>query len=253
VGEYREAIDALHADTVVGVATSAVRDSENGDVLRDDLRERFGVDLRTISGDSEALLTFSGASAGKPAAGQTTVVVDIGGGSTEFVVGQPGGEPTFHVSTRMGSVRHTERHLAHDPPSGDELRALTRDVDEILTAEIPAEVRADVEHAIAVAGTATSLGAIDLRLEPYDPDRVQGHQLSLAACDAALAALAEVPLEERRRVTGLHPDRAPTIVAGVAILVRSLRAFGLERVEISEADVLHGAALAAAEGRLPTG
>jgi exopolyphosphatase/guanosine-5'-triphosphate,3'-diphosphate pyrophosphatase len=116
---------------------------------------------------------------------------------------------------------------------------------------VPAEIRAEVNDSIAVAGTATSLAAIDLELDTYDPDRVHGHRLALAACERILGRLAALPVEERRSVTGLHPDRAPTIVAGVAILTRSLRAFGLDEVEISEADILHGAALTAAREGVP--
>jgi len=94
-----------------------------------------------------------------------------------------------------------------------------------------------------VAGTATSLASIDLALEPYDPTKVDGHRLTLDACVRMLAELAVLPLEERKKVTGLHPDRAPTIVAGAVILVESMRVFGLDLVETSEADILHGAAL----------
>jgi exopolyphosphatase/guanosine-5'-triphosphate,3'-diphosphate pyrophosphatase len=275
LGAYREVIDRLGASEVVAVATSAMRDAENGPAFRDDLRERFRIDARTISGDEEARLTFRGATAGRvpapgspsrsegpgavPAgggdeadaaaggAGALITVIDIGGGSTEYVAGGPGGDPEFHVSTRMGSVRHSERFLESDPPSHDELEALSADAERIVKAEAPAEVRERTERFIAVAGTATSLAAIDQELDPYDPDRVHGYRLSLAACERMLAMLACLPLDERRRVTGLPPDRAPTIVAGAVILVESIRAFGLDGVEISEADLLHGAALIAAE------
>ena len=177
-------------------------------------------------------------------------MIDIGGGSTEYVVGHPGSEPSFHVSTRMGSVRHTERHLHSDPPAEAELARLAEDADRIIEADVPAAIRAEVERGIAVAGTATSLAAIDQRLDPYDPERVHGHrphrERVRRACSAMLAAL---PVAERREVAGLLPDRAPTIVAGVTILARSLHAFGLGEVEVSEADILHGAALdAAAKG-----
>ena len=97
-----------------------------------------------------------------------------------------------------------------------------------------------------MAGTATSLAAIDQELDPYDSAKVHGYQVSLAAAERILAMLAALPLGERRQVPGLHPDRAPTIVAGVAILVESIRAFGLDEIEVSEADILHGAALDAA-------
>ena len=238
---YREQMERLGAERVVGVATSAVRDAENGAEFREALEERFGVDVRTISGDEEARLTFRGATAGRPAAEGPTLVLDIGGGSTEFVIGTPGSDPDFHVSTRLGSVRHTERHLHDDPPRPEQVAELSAEVERT----IAESVRQEVSTGIAVAGTPTSLAAIEQALDPYDPNRVHGYRLTLAACERMLAMLAALPLERRRGVTGLHPDRAPTIVAGTVILVEAMRAFGLEEIETSEADILHGAALAA--------
>jgi exopolyphosphatase/guanosine-5'-triphosphate,3'-diphosphate pyrophosphatase len=241
---YRKTIDGLGGERVVAVATSAMRDAENGPAFRDEIRRRFDIDARTISGDEEARLTFLGATAGR-VAGAETLVIDIGGGSTEYVTGQPGGDPGFHVSTRMGSVRHSERHLHSDPPTAAELAALAEDARAVVEGDVPPEVRTRVEGGIAVAGTATSLAAIDQELDPYDPDKVHGYRLSRASCERLVARLAALPLAERRRVPGLHPDRAPTIVAGAAILLESIRSFDLDDVEISENDILHGAALAA--------
>jgi exopolyphosphatase/guanosine-5'-triphosphate,3'-diphosphate pyrophosphatase len=241
---YRQALDEHSAERVVAVATSAMRDAANGPEFRDEIERRFGLDARTISGDEEARLTFLGATAGRdPAA--ATLVVDIGGGSTEFVVGHPGGDPEFHLSTRLGSVRHTERHLHTDPPTAAELDALAQDARAIVEAEVPAGVRAGVGAGIAVAGTATSLAAIDQELDPYDPERVHGYRLGVASCERLLARLAALTVVQRREVSGLHPDRAPTIVAGAGILLESMRACGLDEIEISENDILHGAALAA--------
>jgi exopolyphosphatase / guanosine-5'-triphosphate,3'-diphosphate pyrophosphatase len=242
LGDYREVIDRLGAERVVAVATSAMRDAENGPAYRQHVLERFGIDARTISGDKEASLSFLGATAGRDGGGPT-MLVDIGGGSTEYVIGRPREDPDFHVSTRMGSVRHTERFLAQDPPAPEEMDALRADVRRMVDEEVPAEFRQSTEHGIAVAGTATTLAAIDQELDPYDPDRVHGYRLDLASGERILAMLAALPLEARRGVTGLHPDRAPSIVAGAAILVESIRGFGLDAVEISEADILHGAAL----------
>jgi exopolyphosphatase / guanosine-5'-triphosphate,3'-diphosphate pyrophosphatase len=244
---YRDVIDRLGAERVVAVATSAMRDAENGPAYREQVQKRFGIDARTISGDREARLTFLGATAGRYD-DESTMVVDIGGGSTEYVAGRPRRDPDFYVSTRMGSVRHTERYLMHDPPAREEVAALSADAERIVEHEVPAEVREPTEHGIAVAGTATTLAAIDQELDPYDPDRVHGYRLDLASCRRILTMLAALPLDQRRRVTGLHPDRAPSIVAGAAILVESIRGFGLAGVEISEADILHGAALAAEDG-----
>jgi exopolyphosphatase/guanosine-5'-triphosphate,3'-diphosphate pyrophosphatase len=244
LSEYRAAIDRHGAERVVAVATSAMRDAANGPRFRDEIERRFGIDARTISGDEEARLTFLGATAGRDL-GAHTLVIDIGGGSTEFVTGRPGADPGFHVSTRMGSVRQTERHLHGDPPTRDELAALAADVNSIVDAGVPAPVREPVETGIAVAGTATSLAAIDQELDPYDPERVHGYRLGLATCERLLGRLAELPLERRRELRGLHPDRAPTIVAGAGILVESMRSCGLGEIEVSEHDILHGAALTA--------
>ncbi|MGI8511296.1 MAG: Ppx/GppA phosphatase family protein, partial [Solirubrobacteraceae bacterium] len=142
-----------------------------------------------------------------------------------------------------GVVRQSERHVHTDPPAPAELQDLADEVRELISAAIPDAVRAKVGGAIAVAGTVTSCAAIEQALDPYDPDRVHGFVLERADCELLLARLAGMALAERRTVVGLHPDRAPTIVAGIVILVEALRAFGLERVEVSERDLLWGAAL----------
>jgi len=246
---YREIADAAGAEKRIAVATSAVRETDNGPELAAHVRDEIGFDIRTIDGDEEARLTFLGATSNRP--GPTdhthpeTLVVDIGGGSTEFVSGHPSAAPTFHVSTRLGSVRQTERHLAHDPPHHSELEALADEACQIVAAAVPAAVRDNVGKLIAVAGTPTSLAAIDQRLDPYDPERVDGYVLERATCERILAQLAVLPLHKREAVTGLLPDRAPTIVAGVAILVEALRLFGVQEIEVSEADILDGAALSA--------
>src|SRR5438445_1198291 len=177
-------------------------------------------------------------------AGLVARLAYIGAGSAEFAVGEPGAEPDFHASTRAGSVRQTERHIKGDPPPPDQVADAADEVRAIITGDVPAEVRRSVKRGVAVAGTATSLAAIDQELDPHDPEKVDGYQLELGACERMLALLAELPLERRRRVAGLHPDRAPTIVAGAVILIEAMRACGLEVVETSEADILHGVALA---------
>ena len=229
IAVYREVIDRLGAERVVALATSAMRDADNGPEFRDYLKQRFGIDARTISGDEEARLTFLGATSDRND-DRESVVIDIGGGSTEYVVGRPGGDLEFHTSTQMGSVRHTERFLHTDPPKPEELQRLAVAVAE----QVPS---VSVEQGIAVAGTATSLAAIN------GAEEVHGYRMSLATCERLVAMLAGMPLDERRRVEGLHPDRAPTIVAGAVILTESIRALGLTEIEVSEADLLHGAAL----------
>ena len=246
VAEYRKLIDEHDVETVVGVATSAVRDSQNGEQFRTQLTERFGIEARTISGEEEARLAFLGATSARPPGGEPILMLDIGGGSTEFVVGVPGLTPTFHASTRAGSVRQTERHLRDDPPTEQQLAAVAGEVAAIIEAEVPRKTRREAASGIAVAGTATTLAAIDQELDPYDPDRVHGYRLDRYAVEEILSHLAKITLAERREITGLHPDRAPTIVAGAIILREAMRAFDFDWMETSEADILHGAALEAA-------
>ena len=156
-------------------------------------------------------------------------MIDIGGGSTEFVVGHAG-EMDFHVSTQAGVVRQTERHLHTDPPTADELRALSADVRGIVEDGVAPEIRARVQAGVAVAGTATQCAAIDQELEPYDPGRVHGYALSRDRLEALLDRLAALPLDERAsRSAACTPTARPTIVAGVAILLRGDGAFGLDR------------------------
>lgn len=244
LADYHGLIDRLEAERTVAVATSAIRDAQNGEDFRAELRDRFGIDARTISGNEEARLTFLGATSGRPES-HATLVLDIGGGSTELVIGRPGTTPDFDVSTQAGSVRQTERHLAGDPPSPDQLTALVQEVRAIVAAAVPPALREETRTGIAVAGTATSLAAISQELDPYDPARVHGFELLRGEAERIFAMLAALPLEERRAVTGLHPERAPTIVAGAGILVETMRAFDLDSMEVSEADILHGAVLAA--------
>jgi exopolyphosphatase / guanosine-5'-triphosphate,3'-diphosphate pyrophosphatase len=241
--EYRKEIDEHGGADAVAVLTSAVRDAANGQEFSDTVRERWGIRPYVLSGDEEARLTFLGATSERDPDEQTpTLVIDIGGGSTEFVIGV-GREMSFHVSNQAGVVRQTERHLHSDPPTADEQAALAADVRETLSAGVPDRWRRDVGHAIAVAGTATSLASIAQELVPYDPEKVEGFVLTAQECRRLLDRLAGMTLEERRQVPGLHPDRAPTIVAGAIILLVTLELFGLDQVEVSEHDILRGAAI----------
>jgi len=241
IGEYTDILRELGAETVEAIATSAVRDAENGGAFVAELRERFALSARVLDGEEEARLTYLGATS-EEAPTVPTLVIDIGGGSTELIVGT-GREISFHTSLQAGVVRHTERHIASDPPTAAELESLASDVRGLIEGAVGTGVRA--EQGIAVAGTPTSLAAIEMELVPYDPARVHGHVLALPSVQRMLSRLASVPLAERTKIPGLHVDRAPTIVAGVVILVEAMRAFELEQVTVSEHDILYGTALAA--------
>ena len=239
LADYRRVVEELGAERTLCVATSAVRDAENGEAFLGEVEWSYGFETRLLSGEEEALLTFRGVTAGRELA-DGTVVIDVGGGSTELVVGGGSGVES-HESVDVGSVRMTERFLGSDPPASSELAECAAAVRTAVGERAPARA------AIGVAGTVTSLAALDLGLVEYDPARVHGHRLSAAAVEAQLERLAALPLGARRRVPGLEPDRAPVIVAGSVVVLEVLRAFGLDGLEASEHDLLHGAALAAAE------
>jgi exopolyphosphatase/guanosine-5'-triphosphate,3'-diphosphate pyrophosphatase len=255
LADYRAAIDRLGATANLAVLTSAVRDAANGGPFAQRVREDFGLDAKVLSGDEEAQLTFLGAMSGRPELGvddaedggeagdsPPTVIIDIGGGSTEFVVGV-GRTARFHTSLRAGVVRMSERHIHSHPPHPHQLQALAQDVHSTLLDGLPDDECAAVQRGIAVAGTATSAAAIDQELDPYDPARVHGYQLQLGTVEMLLARLADMDEQQRRQVVGLHPDRAPTIVAGMILLEEAMHAFELESVEVSEHDILYGGAL----------
>jgi exopolyphosphatase/guanosine-5'-triphosphate,3'-diphosphate pyrophosphatase len=241
--DYRTLIEHHKADRALAVLTSAVRDAANGGEFAQTVAEHFGLEPHILAGEDEARLTFLGATSERdPHDSTPTLVIDIGGGSTELVIGR-GRRAEFHVSTQAGVVRQTERHLHHDPPTASELDALARDVRAILEQAVPPQQREAVAHAIAVAGTATSLAAIAQELDPYDPVKVHRYVLIAAERERIRARLAAMTLEQRQLVPGLDPARAPTIVAGVVILKEVMALFGLDEVEVSEHDILRGAAL----------
>ena len=223
--DYRRTLEQLGAERVLAVATSAVRDAENGEAFLGEVEWSYGFTTQLASGDEEAQLTRRGV---QPPPG--TLVLDIGGGSTELVVDD------FHVSLPMGAVRFTERWGEH--------RAAIEEAATMLLAE---HVDVHPRAAIGVAGTVTTLAALDLGLEQYERDRVNAHVLTRRAAQTQLYRLADLSLEERKRVPALEPERAPVIVAGAAILVATLAYFGLNAITVSERDILDGIALAAAE------
>ena len=226
LADFRRELERRGAERTLAVATSAVRDAGNGEAFLGEIEWSYGFSTRLLSGDEEARLTYRGVTAGGPLEAGT-LVVDIGGGSTELILADR------HTSLDIGCVRMTERFGEDADAIGAYVRSVTP--------------KLDVRGAVGVAGTVTSLAALDLGLVDYDPERVHGHVLTAPAVDEQLARLAALPLEERRRLPGLEPERAPVIVAGAAILRELLRRYSLDRIEVSEHDLLHGAALAAAE------
>jgi exopolyphosphatase/guanosine-5'-triphosphate,3'-diphosphate pyrophosphatase len=241
IADYVAICREYGVDRIAAIATSAVRDASNGSAFVAELRERFALSARVLDGEEEARLTYRGATAEQPPA-IPTLVIDIGGGSTEMIVGT-GTEIAFHTSLQAGVVRHTERHISGDPPTAVELEALAGDIRTQIGNALAGNDEARASAGIAVAGTPTSLAAVELGLEPYDPARVHGHPLSLETIQRLLSQFASAPLAARAAIPGMHPDRAPTIIAGCVILIEAMRAFGLEQIQASEHDILYGMAL----------
>jgi exopolyphosphatase/guanosine-5'-triphosphate,3'-diphosphate pyrophosphatase len=245
LSDYRRTAERLGVDRTLAIATSAIRDAENGEAFLGEIEWSYGFATRLLSGHDEALMTYRGVTSERTVDGGT-VIVDIGGGSTELIAGEPDGV-RWHDSLDIGSVRLTERFLHSDPPSGDELSACTAAVQALLTERVPDEIRERATAAIGVAGTITSIAALALGLDEYNRERVHGSRLAAEELSAQLDRLAAVPVAERRELRPLDPERAPVIVAGAVIAREVLSFLGLGELEISERDILDGAALAAAE------
>jgi exopolyphosphatase/guanosine-5'-triphosphate,3'-diphosphate pyrophosphatase len=223
LSDYRRELEALGAERTLCIATSAVRDAENGEAFLGEIEWSYGFTTRLLTGDEEADLTLRGVGALESG----TLVLDIGGGSTEVqVVGS-----AVQASLDVGCVRMTERF-------GEDVTAIREHVRGLLPSARP-------EGAVGVAGTVTTIAALDLGLTEYDPDRIHRHRILREAVAEQTARLASMTVEERARI--IEPGRAPVIVAGAAILSEVLDFYDLDAIEASERDILHGAALAAAE------
>ena len=222
LAEYRRELESLGAERTLAVATSAIRDAENGEAFLGEVEWSYGFATELLTGEQEGRLTFRGVGE------ESALVLDIGGGSTElaWVDGA--------LSLDVGSVRMTERF-------GEDIDAIAAHARSIL----PTDLRPP--RVIGVAATVTTLAALDLGLDEYDRERIHGHVLTAHAVDEQLQRLAALPLEERRRVPALEPERAPVIVAGATIVREAMLALRADTIEASERDILHGTALAAAE------
>jgi len=249
LADYAAIVRELGAARVAVVGTSAMRDAGGGEEIRSRVRELFGVEARTISGGEEARVTFAGALSGMRHGAGRAVVFDIGGGSTEIVVGTVDDrgraqDVVAEHSFDVGSVRLTERHVRADPPTAAELAAVRSAAHEAFASRpgLLAEARTVSTPPVGIAGTVTTLAAVALSLVPYDGARVHGHTMTLEQVEAVVARLAAVPLEERRTIPGLEPKRADVIVAGGLVTLAVLTALGATAVRISDRGVRWGLA-----------
>ena len=241
---YAAVIGQHEAARVRFVATSASRDARNRDEFAAGVRARLGVDPEVISGQEEAALSFDGVT--RELAGLATpyLVVDVGGGSSEFVLGTDGVEAAASVD--MGCVRMTERHFHHDPPLPEEIEAARADVDALLD-EVAARVPlAGAQTMVALAGTATTLAALALELPEYDPARIHLARVPASDLGAVTTQLLGMTHAERAALPALHPGRVDVIAAGALVLERAVARTRVGEVVISEHDILDGIAFSLA-------
>jgi exopolyphosphatase/guanosine-5'-triphosphate,3'-diphosphate pyrophosphatase len=245
IERYCRRARALSAETIRVGATSATRDAANRDELADAVRRSAGSELEVITGEQEAALSFLGATRGLDPGEGPFLVVDIGGGSTEFVLGREPAITDHAISVQMGSVRLTERSIRNDPPTQEDLDRLRAEVRRGIaeaTAGVPV---GEAQTFVSVAGTATTIKAIALGLGRYDPDRIHRTWLTAAEAERVLGELAGMTNDARAEIPVMAPGRGDVIVAGAVILVEAMRRFGYERTLVSETDILDGLALEA--------
>jgi exopolyphosphatase / guanosine-5'-triphosphate,3'-diphosphate pyrophosphatase len=257
LGEYAKQIDAADVSAVRMVATSATRDARNAADFSAGVRRALGIAPEVISGGEEARLSFAGATAELAAAGDRSgqqpvppyLVVDIGGGSTEFVLGGNGLEGAADlaaISVDIGCVRLTERHLHSDPPTASQVQAATADIDRALEDVAAAIAVEDARTLVGLAGSVTTVTAIALGLPVYDPARTHHARISAEAVHAVTVRLLSQTRGQRAAIGPMHPGRVDIIGAGALVLDRIMQQFGFADLVASEHDILDGIAWALA-------
>ncbi|WP_435768919.1 Ppx/GppA phosphatase family protein [Nocardioides sp. SYSU DS0651] len=242
IDEYAALVRDAGATRIRFCATSATRDADNAAEFTRGVRERLGVEPEVLSGEEEARLAFDGAVRGLGAVplAAPTLVYDIGGGSTELILGDPASGPTGAHSMDIGSVRLHERHVRTDPPTADELAAVVADIDAALDGS-PVDP-GSAASVVGIAGTNTTLAAGALGLEVYDRDRIHGQEVPVADFLAQVERLLPMAVAERRSLGWMHPGRADVIDAGALVAARILRRVSVPSLLLAETDILDGIA-----------
>lgn len=237
--DYRDRIERHGASAVAAVGTSALRDAANRDDLRGPAEEVLGCEIEVISGAREAELTLAGVLTSHPALSTGAVVFDIGGGSTELVAVGEDRRPASWVSLDIGTVRQTERHIASDPPHASELAAVRAACDRALQ-ELPPAMPQRASRLVGIAGTVTTLVAVQLAMERYDPARIERSGLDARQIGALIARMKALPLRERSELPGLEPGRADLILAGGVLVQAVMARLSARRLEASGRGVRWG-------------
>lgn len=245
---YAATIGEVGVDRALIIATSSMRDAADGREFLKAMAQTSSYDYRLLTGEEEAALGFSGAAMDIDTAGKV-LLFDVGGGSTEVVIGR-GRLVEFAASTNLGCVRLKERFIKTDPVAPEEIDTAAAFIDAELGKSVDKGRLEGIDEAIAVAGTATTLAAVDLGLESYDRDLVHGHVLTGARVDAMLGMLSNMTISQRLQFPVMEEGRADVIVTGALIVSRLLAYSGVHEFTVSEHDILDGTALAMAAGRL---
>lgn len=240
LGRYRDRCHDLGVEAITAVGTSALRDAKNSDEVRERIRSALGIDIRVISGAEEAAYSFLAVQRGLSLLGQELLVIDIGGGSTEFIRGNEDGV-TRAASIDVGSVRLTEHYLHADPVHPAEFAAMAAAVD-VALAPITAAFSSQASSLalVGIAGTFTTLAAIEKRLARYSHSQVHGSVLTLAEVQRQVALLQEKSITQRQQIVGLEPKRADVIFAGAYLIEKIMESFGASQVVVSDQGVRYG-------------
>jgi exopolyphosphatase/guanosine-5'-triphosphate,3'-diphosphate pyrophosphatase len=238
--EFSSVIDKLGAQKVRFVATSASRDAKNRQIFVDGVKSRIGVEPEVISGHEEATLSFNGATGSLVAAQSPFLVIDIGGGSTEFVLGVSA--PTSAISVDMGCVRLTERILRDDPPSPAQIDQASVFVDSLIAKAGAVVDFGQAETLVGLAGSVTTVAAIALGLDFYDSEAIHGSRIRAQQVHEVTKTLLGMTRAQRSTLGVMHPGRVDVIGSGALVLDRIMQATGMSEVLVSERDILDGIA-----------
>ncbi|WP_432404954.1 Ppx/GppA phosphatase family protein [Wukongibacter sp. M2B1] len=221
------------------IATSAVRDAVNRDVFLKRSKDELGMDIEVISGEKEAELGFLGVISGIDEVVEDLLVIDIGGGSTEFIIGNSKGIK-YSKSLDVGAVRMTDKHIENDLISDTEMNNLTEDIRQIINEIVIKLEKFSVKEVAGIGGTATSLAAIAQSLENYDREKVHNYNLTIEEISNMINIFKRCNNEDRRKIKGLQPKRADIILAGSKILYEILKALDIRKIRVSDYDNLEG-------------
>ena len=241
IEDFKWQAEFLGAQEIIAVATSAVRDADNRDEFVQNVKTRTGLEPLVISGEEEARLTFMGACSDPELRSRKLILVDVGGGSSEFIVGQ-GGEVEERFSIDTGCVRLTEEFINSDPIDRAELDKAVEHIKSLLYRQL-GRIPMDDRKMVGVGGTITSLAAIHQRMETYDPDRIHRYVLKRKKLNKILDRLSQMKLEDRKKVTGLPSQRADVIVAGAAIFSVIMGMLDVKEIIVSNRGIRYGVLL----------